>query len=222
MGTTNSTLSSGSSVNISNFIRLFIVIQNELPNILRELLFSKVPPTSLDGLIRNNAYLSSLRAFELAVIATVLTKQYADFDVSLMYKIIRNLKLVPPPTQGWDNRIPPTSTEITIGDDVERIRRSRNDYIHNVNKNISDVELNNWFSLFIDIASRLEVFMNKHNREYVSKIEKVKVCCIDPETKQMYLRQLEILIERETIMQSNISAVSNSVDELRQQSNTSK
>ncbi|CAG2239802.1 unnamed protein product [Mytilus edulis] len=38
----------------------------------------------------------------------------------------------------------------------------------------------------------------------------------------MYLRQLEILIERETIMQSNISAVSNSVDELRQQSNTNR
>ncbi|XP_063416959.1 uncharacterized protein LOC134699284 [Mytilus trossulus] len=218
MGTTNSTLSSDFSVNISNIIRLFIVTQIELPNILRELLFVKVPPTSLEGLIHKNVYLSSLRAFELGVIATVRTKQYADFDVALMYKIIRNLELVKEPTQGWDKN-PPTPTETTIGDDVERIRRSRNDFAHNVNSNISDIELNNRFSLFIDIASRLEVYMNKHNREYVSKIEKVKVCCIDPETEQMYLRQLEILIERETIMQSNMSAVSNSVDELRHQSN---
>ncbi|CAC5416257.1 ANK [Mytilus coruscus] len=136
-----------------------------------------------------------------------------------MYKIIRNLNLVPPPTQGWDNRIPPTSTETTIGDDVERIRRSRNDIVHNVNTNISDLELENRFSCFIDIASRLEVYLIKRNREFVSRIEDVKTRCLDPETEESYLRQLEILSERETIMQSNISAVSHSVDELRQQSN---
>ncbi|XP_071179655.1 uncharacterized protein [Mytilus edulis] len=217
MGTTNSTLSSGSSVHISNCIRLFIVTQTELPNILRELLFVKVPPASLDGLIRKNAYLSSLRDFELGVIATVRTKQYADFDVALMYKIIRNLGLVQKPTQGWDNKIPPTSTETTIGDDVERIRRSRNDFVHNVNTNISDVELNNRFSLFIDIASRLELYLNKRNREYVSRIEDIKTRCLDPETEQLYIQQLDTLIERETLMHSNISAVRNSVDELRQQ-----
>ncbi|XP_052072503.1 uncharacterized protein LOC127710594 [Mytilus californianus] len=218
MGARNSTLSPGSSANISNFVRLFIVSQTELPNILRELLLLQEPPASLDGDIRNNTYLSyTLRAFELSVIATVRTKQYADFDVALMYKIIRNLNLVPPQTQGWDNRIPPNLTETTIGDDVERIRRSRNDIVHNVNTNISDLELENRFSFFIDIASRLEVYLNKRNREYVSRIENVKTCCIDPETEQMYLRQLGILIEREAIMQLNISAVSHRVDELRQQ-----
>ncbi|CAG2228291.1 unnamed protein product [Mytilus edulis] len=142
MGARNSTLSPGSSVNISNFVRLFIVSQTELPNILRELLLAKEPPAFLDGHIRNNTYLSNtLRAFELGVIATVRTKQYADFDVALMYKIIRNLNLVPPPTQ---------------------------------------------------------------------------------DTEELYLRQLEDLVERETIMQSNISAVSNSVDELRQQNQINK
>ncbi|CAC5371899.1 unnamed protein product [Mytilus coruscus] len=220
MGAGNSTLSPGSSVNITNFVRICIVIQTELPNILRELLLVKEPSALLDGHIRSNSYLSKqLRAFEWKVINTVRTKQYADFDVALMYKIIRNLNLVPPPTQGWDSQIPPTSTETTIGDDVERIRRSRNDIVHNVNTNISDVELNNRFSLFIDITSRLEVYLNKlNNREYVSKIENVETCCIDPETEQLYLRQLEDLVEKETTMKSNISAVSHSVDELRQQS----
>ncbi|XP_076107582.1 uncharacterized protein LOC143075884 [Mytilus galloprovincialis] len=133
-----------------------------------------------------------------------------------MYKIIRNLELVQKPTQGWDKN-PPTLTETTIGDDVERIRRSRNDFVHNVITNVSDVELNNRFSLFIDIASRLEVYMNKHNREYVSRIEDVKTRCLDPETEQLYIQQLDTLIERETLIHSDITAVSNCVDELRQQ-----
>ncbi|CAC5371900.1 unnamed protein product [Mytilus coruscus] len=171
MGAGNSTSPSGTSLNITNFVRLCIVIQTELPNILRELLLVKEPSKFLNSHIRSNSYLSKqLRPFEWKVIGTVNTKQYADFDVALMYKIIRNLNLVPPPTQGWDNHIPPTSTETTIGDDVERIRRSRNDIVHNVNTNISVVELNNRFSLFKDIASRLGVYLNK---EYVSKIEDV-------------------------------------------------
>ncbi|VDI46998.1 Hypothetical predicted protein [Mytilus galloprovincialis] len=223
MGARNSTLSPGSSVNISNFVRLFIVSQTELPNILRELLLAKESPAFLDGHIRNNTYLSNtLRAFELGVIATVRTKQYADFDVALMYKIIRNLNVVLPPTRGWANLIPPTSTETTIGDDVERIRQIRNDIVHSGNTNITDLELENRFSLFIEIARRLELYLNKRNREYVSRIENVKTCCIDPDTEELYLRQLEDLVDRETIMQSNISAVSNSVDELRQQSKLSR
>lgn len=219
MGAGNSTSSSGTNVNISNFVRLCIVIQTELQNILQELLLATEPPPLLDGHIRSNHYLSKqLRSVEWKVIGTVKTKNYADFDIALMYKIIRNLNnLVPPPTQGWDYKIPPTSAETTIGDDIERIRRSRNDIVHNVNTNISVsvVELNNRFSMFIDIASRLGVYLNK---EYVSKIEEVKTCCIDPETEKLYLQQLEELVERETTMQLNISEVSNSVDDLRQKS----
>ncbi|XP_052072502.1 uncharacterized protein LOC127710593 [Mytilus californianus] len=218
MGARNSKLS-GSSVNTTNFVRLFVVIQIEISNFLRELLVVKEPHLSLNGDIRKNVYLNNtLKSFEWSVIATVHTKQYADFDIPLMYKIIRNLKLVPPPTQGWDKQIPPTSTEITIGDNIERIRRCRNDIMHSGNTNISDVELANVFSLFMDIARRLEVYLNKPNREYVSAIEHAKTCCLDPETEQMYLRQLEDLFERETIMASNISAVSHSVDEMRRQS----
>ncbi|VDI30578.1 Hypothetical predicted protein [Mytilus galloprovincialis] len=160
MGARKSTLSSCSSLNISNFVRLFIVSQTELPIILRELLLVKEPPPFLDGDIHNNTYLfSTLRGFELGVIATVRTKQYADFDVALMYKIIRNLNLVPSPTQGWDNRNPPTSTETDIGDDVERIRRIRNDIVHSGNTNITDSELENRFSLFLEIARRLELYL---------------------------------------------------------------
>lgn len=215
MGARNSTLS-GSNVNTTNFVRLFLVIQENVTKVLQELLLLTKQHTSLDSDIRKNMYLNStLKSYEWIVIKTVQTKQYADFDIPLMYKIIRNLKLVPAPTQGWDNLNPPTSTEITIGDDIERIRRYRNYIMHSGNTNISDVELGNVFSLFIDIARRLEVYLKKTNREYVTAIENAKTCCLDPEKEQMYLRQLEDLVERET---TNASAVNHSVDELRRQS----
>ncbi|CAC5383601.1 unnamed protein product [Mytilus coruscus] len=219
MGTVYSTLFTRPSLNITHFVKLFIVTQTELPNILRELLTVKQPTASLDGDIRSNKYMSKqLRAFDRKVIATVRTKQYANFDVFLMYKIIRNLNLVPPPTRGWDNQNPPTPTEITIGDDVERIRHSWNDIVHSGNTNISDLELENRFSLFIDISSRHELYLNKRNREYVSRIENVKTCCIDPDTGQIYLRQLNDLAEHERKMASSISTVSQNIDELRRQS----
>ncbi|VDH92688.1 Hypothetical predicted protein [Mytilus galloprovincialis] len=193
---------------ITNYARLGLVTQNELPNILRELLFIKEPPHLLETHLNNNSYLSiNLRAHEWNIIRTVRTNQYDEFDVPLMYKIIRNLNLVPRPTQGWDNQIPPLATEITEGDDIERIRRVRNEIVHRGNTNVQDSELTNYFSIFKDLASRLEVTLMLSNREFVSKIENVETCCIDHDAQQLYIRRLKKLAENETQLAKSVEKV---------------
>lgn len=182
----------------TNYSRLSIASQIELPNILRELLFTKEPPNLLEGHLRNNPYLSkNLKAYEWLVIRTVHKNQYNEFDVSLMYKIIRNLNLITKPTQGWDNQTPPSATETTEGDDVERIRQMRNTFSHRGNGNITDAELAHNFSIFKDIANRFETFLPNSKTKFVSKIENLETCCIDKDTEQMYLNQLRELAEKE-------------------------
>ena len=54
----------------------------------------------------------------------------ADFDFTLLYKLIRNfLTTDPPPTYGWGN--PPSSGHVNETDDIERIRYLRNLLAHN-------------------------------------------------------------------------------------------
>ncbi|XP_063417053.1 uncharacterized protein LOC134699382 [Mytilus trossulus] len=202
----------------TNYARLGLATQNELPNILRKLLLIKEPPHLLEAHLNNNSFLSrNLRAHEWNIITTVRTNQYDEFDVPLMYKIIRNLKLVPMPTQGWDNQTPPLATEITVGDDIERIRRLRNEIVHRGNTNVHDHELANYFSSFKDIARRLEVTLMLSNREFVSKIENVETCCIDEDTEQHYIKRLRELEKYETELTMDFAEVRKDLVCLRSQ-----
>ena len=193
---------------LTNYARLGLASQNELQKILRELLLIKEPPHLLEAHLNNNSYLSrNLKAHEWNIISTVRTNQYDEFDVPLMYKIIRNLNLVPSPTQGWDSPTPPFSTEITEGDDIERIRRIRNEFVHRGNTNVQDPELSNYFSVFKDLASRLEISLMLSNREFVSKMENAETCCIDNAAQQLYIRRLKELSENETQLVKSVGKV---------------
>ncbi|CAG2225759.1 ANK [Mytilus edulis] len=211
------------SSTVTNYARLGLATQNELPNILRELLLIKEPPHLLEAHLNNNSYLSrNLRAHEWNIIRTVRTNQYNEFDVPLMYKIIRNLNLVPSPTQGWDNQTPPSSTEITVGDDIERIRRIRNEIVHRGNTNVQDPELANYFSFFKDIARRLEVALMLSNREFVSKMENAETCCIDEDTERHYIKRLRELEKYETELAINFAEVRKDLVCLRSQNQIKK
>lgn len=130
---------------LTNYARLGLVTQNELQNILRKLLFLKELPHLLEAHLINNLPWN-LKAHEWNVLKTVRTNQYNDFDVPLLHKIILNLNLVPRPIQGWDHHTPPLTTEITIEDNIERIRQIRNEIIHrgNINVQSKSYEVKQW------------------------------------------------------------------------------
>ncbi|CAG2247707.1 unnamed protein product [Mytilus edulis] len=88
----------------TNYARIGQAAQNELPNILRELLLIKEPPNLLQSHVMQNDDLKRrLRDGDKLKIQQVANNNgYNGFDIPLMYTLIRNLKLVPPPTQGWD------------------------------------------------------------------------------------------------------------------------
>ncbi|CAC5424500.1 unnamed protein product [Mytilus coruscus] len=153
-----SSLASTSSLR-TNYARFRHAIQFELSNILRELLLIKEPTNLLEGHVRNNNFLKkNLRQREWNIIKNIGSNLYQDFDVSLMYKIIRNLNsIVQSPTKGWDNPTGPSVSEITIGDDIERINRIRNDFAHRGNTKVIESELANNFAIFKKIAMRFEV-----------------------------------------------------------------
>ncbi|CAG2217063.1 unnamed protein product [Mytilus edulis] len=95
------------------------------------------------------------------MINNVRTNGYVNFDIPLIYKLVRNLNLVPSPTNGWDFHTPPAANEILPGDDIERIRRTRNEILHRGNAQLSDFDLTDYFTTFKAIAVRLEAYLGK-------------------------------------------------------------
>ncbi|CAC5418977.1 unnamed protein product [Mytilus coruscus] len=178
----------------TNYARIGHAAQQLFPDILQELITIKEPPQRLSHDVNINKNLSKLlRPEEWSMINDVVTKGYANFDIPLIYKLVRNLNLVPWPTKGWDHPTAPCLTEVTPGDDLERIRRIRNEILHRGNAQVTDKELSQHFTQFKDIAGRLETYMGKLTGEFVDKFIYLETCCMDEETSNMYIERLDRL-----------------------------
>ena len=79
----------------------------------------------------------------------------ADFDFTLLYKLIRNLVTgIPAPTRGWGN--PPCCSN--EADNIERIRYLRNNLAHNSKLEISEAD----FSTYWTDLSEVKIIYNYH------------------------------------------------------------
>jgi len=196
--------------NKTNFARLGHACQDVIPKMWQTILLIYESPKNIQTDCTRNNYLSTrLTESERNKIANAATDSYANFDVPLLYRLFRNLHLKIPtnpllrylePTRGYDPRNGPSSSECTIGDELERCRDKRNDILHRGNANITDQEMANEFKYFKEIARRLEVFFNKPNVpqfNFVDAFEDLETCCMDEEAEAEYVRKLEILIKRD-------------------------
>ena len=110
---------------------------------------------------------------------------YEKFDVTLLYSLIRNLSLpsVPAPSNGW-GKLPSSSSHVTTGDDIERVRDFRNSvYGHADNTAIPDPVFQGYWNTVKDICTRMDgryggtVFTD--NLQDIEKIDSVPKVIID-------------------------------------------
>ena len=119
---------------------------------------------------------------------------YKNFDVTLLYSLIRNLALpsVPSPSNGW-GKVPSLPSQLTIGDDIERIRDFRNSvYGHASSTAIPDHVYKGYWNSFKDVCCRMDrlyggsVFTEKlENIEKIDSFPKVISDYIDIVNKQL-------------------------------------
>ena len=175
-----------SSCTKTNYARLGHASQSLIPKLLQQLLLFYEPTSRILNDCLSNSYLKkNLNATEWINIRKANTDGYVDFDIPLIYKLLRNLKLIPPPTRGWEPRGGPRLAETTIGDDLERFRTSRNEILHRGNTNVSDQELTEYFTQFKEIAQRLELALNKKKNELVYEFQNLETCCMDGVSEQI-------------------------------------
>ncbi|CAC5406321.1 unnamed protein product [Mytilus coruscus] len=215
----SSSLSSASQSSSTNFARISYAAQQIFPNILQELMTIKAPPHRLlhDIKIINSHLYSNLRPDELTLINDVATKGYQDFNISFIYKLVRNLRLLPPPTKGWNNSTAPCQTELTPGDDFERIRKLRNEILHRGNAQVTDAECEQFFVQFKDIAGRLETYLGKQTGEFVDMFSDLETRCMDEETRDMYIQKLSSLKKSDEDCKERLNALEE--DSLRKEQN---
>ena len=111
-------------------------LENPCTGLLQEVLRYYVPEKDIYKLLNNPAKKRKIIRFvrKLKQESTlypqtgVFSGKYADFDISLLYVLIRNLTGIPDHNTGWGNE--PDITDNSTAANVERIRLLRNKYFH--------------------------------------------------------------------------------------------
>ena len=166
--------------------------------ILREILMLYILPADIEknALPFKSTKLKNLRAEQWGIIQKANTKGYSDFDITLLYALLRNLcTSVQKPSTKWGRYDLPKSHEATLGDDIERIRIVKNCLqSHIPTTKLNDAEFEDYWKILRDLCGRLD---SQFNKKYTDDLDYLKTACMDSALQTEYRDNLKLLRDRE-------------------------
>ncbi|XP_062585376.1 uncharacterized protein LOC134247053 [Saccostrea cucullata] len=158
----------------SRFAKLGMATNDVLNQAYRDILEMEVPPSDIEKKAKASAVYKRLRPEQEQLLLDAKHSGYKSFDISLTYTLIRNIcSKIPKPTKGkWGDE--PASGEVTVGDDIERIRSIRNSLTAHVSSaSTSQTEFDDTWTTMSDICQRLETFTGKKYSDNLNSIHKL-------------------------------------------------
>ena len=124
-----------------NFQRISRLLISGGTALLREIFDQLCPPSNFPRILKNPATEKPLKAAKLTkpqwdclYPSPGVYGESADFDVTLLFKLLRTICNLIPPVTGWDDL--PTNTDHSLAADLVRIRHYRNSVFGHVNQNM--------------------------------------------------------------------------------------
>lgn len=146
-----------------NFAQISIVCVDILKQCLIDILDIHIKPADLRKEISLSPSLTAGKdklnsgQRDLCCPSSTCVPDYSNFDVTLLYRLIRNLCPTLKPSKQWGKE--PKATDLTIGDDIERIRLFRNKhYAHADSAEIPDSEFTDLWNEGKSLIHRLQNF----------------------------------------------------------------
>ncbi|XP_061191637.1 uncharacterized protein LOC133199827 [Saccostrea echinata] len=147
----------------TRFAKLGMAIIDVLTQTLRDILEKEIPSTHIYGKVNSTKLPKGVKGpnpEQKKLLDDAKKYGYQKFDIILLYMLIRNYcSKIDKPTNDWGFKTLPAAGEITVGDDVERIRLIRNEvYGHVSSASASQDEFDENWSIISDICRRLKKF----------------------------------------------------------------
>lgn len=177
----------------TNRARLERIIFGPCRDVLCALLKKEIDPSDLS--LRVNNFISNLKRkkspFTSEQKSLILGGNYTDFDITLLYTLLRNICSVPPPhTHQWGSE--PNPGDRSVSANIERIRLVRNQHGHNSEISLSDTDFNTKWQHVYDTVKELEQYLGT-GCVYQDAIMKLKTCSMDPEQEVKFTKQLGVI-----------------------------
>jgi hypothetical protein len=186
-----------STAETTNYARLSRLVVDVCADALRHLLNKQLSPIQLGVEITNNKQLlwprlnPDQRQQFYPPPGTLPLIQPSQFDISLIYILLRNITKLPQPSNGWGKPPPSIAPGQPLTDEVERIRTCRNTiYGHVANTAVSNADfIRHW----ADIAAVLGHLDQAWGTQFHRDAQLLKVECMDPGMEQRYMGQFHAL-----------------------------
>ena len=142
-----------------NFQRISRLLISGGTALLREIFDLICPPSNLPTTLKNPATEKQLKAAKLIkpqwdclYPSPGVYGESVDFDVTLLFKLLRTICNLIPPATGWDAL--PASTDHSLAADLARIKYYRNTVYGHVNQNM-EITDDDFLSLWQDLSKAL-------------------------------------------------------------------
>ncbi|CAG2211627.1 unnamed protein product [Mytilus edulis] len=181
-GTTTPSLSDIEIQNGERFARIGWVIVDLFPKILRAVIQKQISAGFLYKLCSDNWNLFTYEE-QNKLNSLKSSKTYDLLDIPLAYRLLRQFGIINEPTNKWGK--PPSRTDSSTGDDIERIRFLRNNYAHRSNINVTQSEFDTTFSTFKEICHRMDKYFNNDCASgYENDVSRIKTTPMDNQLRQ--------------------------------------
>lgn len=156
----------------TNYLRLCRGLIDLGSRVLRDILKQNILPADIKNAIKSsNIKLNSGQRQQLGTVMQG-ADAYSQLDISLLYCLIRGLCSNIKPTKGWNPPYPPSPTENTVGDDIERIRCIRNFiYGHIAETRVSDKIFEEYWDELDNVMARMDVIFGSQYRKLLLTME---------------------------------------------------
>ncbi|XP_021375338.1 uncharacterized protein LOC110464446 [Mizuhopecten yessoensis] len=132
-----------SSKETTNFARICRVVFKVIPELLRDLLNTRLPASGLPAVLttQKRKIFSVLKQHQKNILypqGGVYQGFVKDLDTSLLYILLRNIGNIPPHQNGWGKV--PGIADRSLSANIDRLREQRNEAAHAPNGSLSDGE----------------------------------------------------------------------------------
>lgn len=175
----------------TNLARIVRIILGPCTDVLRDVLAKEIHPSALSHNFKNFLVNSSKHRkfpFGKAQERLVFKGDYSNFDIPLLYFLLRHICSISPHVKRWGNL--PDPNDRTLSANIERIRIIRNESFVHSKISLSNSEFEEIWTNIFTAVQEIECYIGSSNI-YQKTLMELKMCSMDPNHEENYILKFQ-------------------------------
>lgn len=162
----------------TNFARIVRIIFGPCTDVLRDVLRKEIAPSTLSHKLKtfNVRHRKPLLNSSQEQLVYGDRGDYSDFNITLLYHLLRSLCSIPPHANGWGRD--PCPRDRSLSANIERIRFLRNESAHFSKFSLSNSEFEKKWTTIFTIVQEVERYIGSSTK-YQETLRELKWCFVD-------------------------------------------